>query len=433
MTVLDGEIPEKAYWLALNRIPGLGPVRLRSLLSLLGSGESVWKAPAAALGAARGLGDHLAAAVAVAREGIDPRAEWERAQRLGANVLTLGDPEYPGYLKAIHDPPPVLYLKGSMLPEDDPAVAIVGTRRATAYGLKTARRLAAELASLGVTVVSGLARGIDGAAHEGALEAGGRTLAVLGCGIDIIYPREHRELYRLIPRNGTILSEFPPETAPESHHFPGRNRIISGLSRAVVVIEAGEGSGALITTDFALEQGREVLAVPGPITSSRSRGCHDLIKQGARLVQGIEDILEELGSFGGVARERAEARRAVSMAAGKGGTGAVTGFTGPGIHVAGGPIQGTSESFASSESPESFETLSEPERALLAKLGDDPVHIDRLAEAAGIPGPLASALLTGLELRGLVVQIPGKLFRLPAGRKAGTPCIITPWCGQDPR
>ncbi len=217
------------------------------------------------------------------------------AARLGLKAIALGDERYSPWLAAIVDPPSVLWVRGRIPPIDRPAVAVIGSRQATPAGLQMGRALGEGLAAAGLTVVSGLARGVDGASHEGALAAGGLTIAVLGCGPDIVYPAEHRDLATRIAASGGVISEFPPGTSPQSHHFPLRNRIISGLSRAVIVIEAGERSGSLITAKMAMEQGRDVLVVPGNVLSGRNKGGHALIKDGARLVESIEDVLGELG------------------------------------------------------------------------------------------------------------------------------------------
>ena len=217
------------------------------------------------------------------------------AVRLGIIAVPLGDERYSSWLAEIVDPPSVLWVRGAVPPFTRPAVAVVGSRQATPAGLQMGRALGEGLASAGLVVVSGLARGVDGASHEGALAAGGLTIGVLGCGPDIVYPSEHRDLASRVASSGGVISEFPPGTSPQPHHFPLRNRIISGLSRAVIVIEAGERSGSLITAKMAMEQGREVLVVPGNVLSGRNRGGHALIKDGARLVESVEDVLAELG------------------------------------------------------------------------------------------------------------------------------------------
>jgi DNA processing protein len=286
---------ERAYLIALNSIEGLGRRRLLSLLNHFGSAEKAWKAKISELSQLPGWGPEAAESFAASREKIDPAGEYLRVKRMGVQTWALDDEAYPALLRQIPDPPPLLYVRGQPPPGDQWLIAIVGTRKATGYGRYAARKLAKELSSLGVGIVSGMARGIDTEAHLGALEVGGFTVAVLGCGIDVIYPPENASLYARIAERGLILSEFPPGTPPKPGHFPVRNRLISGISRGVVVVEAGHKSGALITADLALEQGREVFAVPGPINSSYSRGTNWLIKQGAKLVETAYDILEEYG------------------------------------------------------------------------------------------------------------------------------------------
>ncbi len=232
---------------------------------------------------------------AITRAAAEAESAKARANTLGAELVTLVDEAYPDGLRHLPDPPLALWVSGNPATLVRPAVAIVGSRNASPVGLETARRLARGLASAGLIVVSGLARGIDGAAHRGALQADGPTVAILGCGLDIVYPRQHRELAREVRATGCLVSELPPGTPPLPRHFPLRNRIISGLSRAVVVVEASDHSGSLITARMALEQGRDVLAVPGNVVSGCHRGCHALIKDGARLVETVEDILEEIG------------------------------------------------------------------------------------------------------------------------------------------
>ncbi len=218
-----------------------------------------------------------------------------KGNKLEYRKIVKKDEEYPSELSHIYDPPKSLYLRGGDLSAKGLRIAIVGARRCTSYGASLSFELSRELAAVGAVIVSGLARGIDAAAHRGALDAGGRTIAVLGCGLDHVYPKENRELYNDIPLSGTLVSEYAPETGPLAYHFPARNRIISGISRAVIVVEAKKKSGALITADFAMEQGREVMAVPGSVKNPGSGGCHELIKNGAALVAGIEDIFEALG------------------------------------------------------------------------------------------------------------------------------------------
>lgn len=285
---------ELPYWLALSRISVLGARRIPRLVDVIGSAEKVFTADVDALIAA-GLPAHAAAAMVAERKAVDPHRELQRLISLGFDAVLVNEEHYPKILKEISDPPAVLFYRGDFTVLDHTSVSLVGSRKATAYGKAVADRLSADLAAFGITVVSGMARGIDTAAHLGVLRAGGRTAAVLGCGLDICYPPENRKLRDEIERQGVILSEFPLGTQPKPPHFPMRNRIISGLSLAVIIVEAAERSGALITADCALEQGREVFAVPGSINSPASRGCHRLIKEGAALVESAADVLAVLG------------------------------------------------------------------------------------------------------------------------------------------
>ena len=285
---------ERRYWLALHRLPGVGPKRFRQLLDHFGSIEAAWNATPTQLGQA-GIDRRTAAAIVEGRGQTDPDREAERLAAAAITALTWMDEEcYPPLLRTIAAPPPVLYVRGELTTQDRSAIAIVGTRRRTTYGRSVATKLAGDLASAGLTIVSGLARGIDGHAHRAALQHGGRTLAVLGHGLDTIYPAEHRSLATEVAAQGALLSEYPLGVGPAAEHFPVRNRIISGLALATVVIEAGEASGALITARAAADEGRDVFAVPGPITSPASRGCHQLIQEGAGLVNEAQDILDAL-------------------------------------------------------------------------------------------------------------------------------------------
>ncbi len=347
------------YYLGFNLTPGIGPVRLRRLLEHFRSPERAWQASAMELRQA-GLDEACIGSLLDTRRRVSLEREMARINALGITLLTWDDRGYPDRLRHIYAPPPVLYVRGTLL-QGEPMVALVGTRRPTPYGREAARRLAHDLAQNGVTVVSGLAIGIDSEAHQAALAAGGRTVAVLASGVDSVYPQRNRELGARIVDQGALVSDYPPGTAPEPRNFPPRNRIISGLSLGVVVVEAGQRSGALITSDFAAEQGRDVLAVPGSIFSPASRGCHDLIAQGARLVRGVEDILQELNLDRAV--EQQEARRIV---------------------------------------PES-----EVEASLLGLLAAEPQHVDELAQAAGLPIAVVSATLTLMELKGLVRHVGG--------------------------
>ncbi|MDX2160667.1 MAG: DNA-processing protein DprA [bacterium] len=359
---MSGGIEEQAYWLAFTLVPGIGGRRIEHLLSAFGSLNTAWNAPESALRTAA-LDEGTLQNLLNARKTFDPAAEWNKVTRTGASVLIRTAPDYPLMLQHIADPPPLLYMRGQFTTADTKALAIVGTRKATRYGLDAAYRLAHELAAQGVTIVSGLAQGIDAAAHQGALDAGGRTIAVLGNGIDAVYPREHHALAARIAGQGTvqagaIISEFPIGSRPEARHFPRRNRVISGLSLGVLIVEAPEKSGALITATTALDQGRDVFAVPGSIFSAASAGTHRLIQDGAKLVTNARDILDELA----IAYEQQEVRAAVAA----------------------------------------YNPQSEAEHALLQLLSIDPVHIDDLIRQSGLPAALVSSTLTILEAYGAV-------------------------------
>jgi len=276
-------------------IPGLGPRSLSLLLQRFGSAQNVLAARDEQLGSVNRIGPKLIAAIRHASERIDLEAVLDWCNANETRLIFRGCADYPHLLTEIHDAPPLLFCRGTLEIQDQLSVAIVGTRHATPYGLKQAYRFAQALAQSGVTVVSGLARGIDAAAHRGTLEAGGRTIAILGSGMGQLYPPEHRELSESIAQQGAVISEYGPQAKPRSGMFPQRNRLISGFSLATFVIEAPERSGALITARLAMEQNRDVLALPGPITSRASRGCNQLIRDGAKLVQSVDDILEELG------------------------------------------------------------------------------------------------------------------------------------------
>ena len=280
-------------YIALNRIEGIGPVRVRALVEALGSPEAVLAASPAALAAVRGVGPKVAENVVAQRDGLDAGAEEAAAAKLGARLVTPVDADYPAPLKTIYDPPLCLYVRGTLEKKDEQALAVVGTRRASHYGAAQADRLAYLAAKAGFAIVSGLARGIDTVAHKAALKAGGRTLAVLGGALDKLYPPENRELAEEIAAHGAVLSEFPLGREPDRTTFPYRNRVVSGLSKGVLVVEAGLDSGAMNTAEQALEQGRSVLAVPGRVDMDGARGPHRLIQNGARLVEDLPDILKE--------------------------------------------------------------------------------------------------------------------------------------------
>lgn len=278
---------------SLNMVGEIGTIRLKRLLAYFGQPENILKAPQEKLTVVFGIGEKIAQKIhALKKENLEK--EFALVKKLGLKIITQDDQVYPENLKNIYDPPMLLYVKGELKPEDKLSMAIVGSRRASFYGLSCAEKFASDLAGKGITIVSGMARGIDSYAHKGALKAGGRTIAVIGSGFNNIYPPENKKLAEEIAKCGAVISEFPLDMLPKKENFPRRNRIISGLSLGVLVVEAARNSGALITADFALEQGREVFALPGKVDSNTSFGTNGLIKQGAKLVSGVDDILEEL-------------------------------------------------------------------------------------------------------------------------------------------
>ena len=361
---------ELIYLNALNRISFLGPARIAALLKRFGSSREAWRASRKGLDEIlelKGFQDRLISE----RRRIDPSREWQRLQDLQIGCVSLRSPRYPPLLKQISQPPPLLYLRGSWLKSDSAAVAIVGSRRCTFYGREVARQLAGDLTAAGLTVVSGMALGIDTAAHEGALERAGRSAAVLGCSVERCYPSANRSLMERLIKDGAVMSEFALDSKPLPHNFPRRNRIISGLTLGTVVVEAPEKSGAMITAHYAVEQNREVFAVPGNIGSPYSRGCHRLIKEGARLVERVEDILDELGFAPGGAAAASE-KTAVRL--------------------------------------QKEALLDEREKCFLELVPHKPLHIDEIIRSSGEEAARAGALLLGLELKGLIRQLPGKYF-----------------------
>jgi len=364
------------YWVGFNLVPGIGPARLNRLLEYFGDAETAWRAAALDLARA-GLDRKSLQSLQAMRPKLDLDAEMARIEDAGAQVLTLQDEGYPRWLSHVDLPPPVLYVKGSYLPGDEWAVAVVGTRRAKSYGREVTRYLAGGLARNGITIVSGLARGIDSEAHGTALQAGGRTLAVLGCGIDVVYPPENAGLSEKILASGALISEYPLGTKPDRRNFPPRNRIISGLTLGTLVTQAGEGSGALITAYFALEQGREVFAVPGSVLDRGCSGTNKLIQQGgAKLVTKVEDILEELNLT--MVSEQAEVRAAVPK--------------------------------------------NQTEALLMRHLCEEPLHVDELQRAVGLPIGQVSGTLALMELKGLVRQTGGMSYVL--AHESSIPYIV---------
>ena len=367
---------ELKYWVALSAIPQLGAARFRRLESYFGELEGAWRAGAAELRQA-GLDARTAQAVAEGRHRKDPDEVMETLDRAGISALCWHGDGYPPRLKRIPDPPPVLYYLGEIAPGDECSVAVVGTRRPTSYGRDAASRLSRDLAGAGITVVSGLALGIDGVAHQSALDGGGRTIAVVAGGLDSVYPKEHTALFRRIQGRGAVVSEHPPGMRPDSRNFPRRNRLISGMTLGTVVVEADEGSGARWTVWQAIEQNREVFCVPGSIFSPTSRFTNRMIKEGAKLVADYTDILEELNLPEAVTPVRAET-----------------------VGAAGEPEKQPELNAPEITPPE----LNEDEAALLSYIGDAPVHVDDLCRLAGRPIAAVTSTLTLMELKGIVEQ-----------------------------
>lgn len=360
-------------WLTLMRVSGIGNLLFYRLITHFGSPKRALNASAASLKEVHGISHRVAASITRQRATDEERREIDRCRQKGFHIITQHDPRYPALLLHIPDPPPVLYCHGEL---DGAAcyIAVVGSRKATSYGLSSTRRLSRGLSAGGISVVSGMARGIDSAAHHGALDGGGRTIAVLGSGLERIYPAENRKLYQRIADNGAVISEFPLDAGPEPHHFPQRNRIISGMSLGTVVVEAAKRSGSLITARLAAEQGREVFAVPGSIQSATARGAHQLIKQGATLVETTEDIIKEVAPQIGLQDNSMQ-----------------TVDKDKGVAVA---------SFA----------LTDTEREIWEAIGPYPTHIDDLARRSGQKMAALTAALCQLEIKGAINQEPGKFF-----------------------
>ena len=356
---------EHFYWFALKSVPLVGNITFRRLVEHFGSPRKVLESSQAELSGSKVVSQPVAASIASHDYRSFAESECCAVMEKGIRIIDFLSREYPPLLLEIPDPPPFLYVKGEIL-EYEPAIAIVGSRHETSYGVQAANRLSAELADHGMTIVSGMARGIDTAAHKGALGAAGKSIGVLGCGIDVIYPPENRRLFEEMAEKGALVSEFPMGTGPLANNFPRRNRIISGLSLGVLVVEAAERSGSLITAQSALEQGREVFAIPGSITSGASRGTNRLIKQGAKLVESVSDIMEEFPS-----------------------------------------------SRVSPRIPLQPKLILQPvEEKLYSIIAAGPVHIDEIARKGGLTVQELSVILLRLELRGIVMQLPGKCFSI---------------------
>lgn len=358
---------ELRSWLRLSRLE-LSPRAAAALLERFGGPEAVFGASEAELKSVERLTDKgLAKLLGPVPAAID--RDIRLIEEAGLTVLPLASPDYPACLKTIYDPPIVLYVKGTIVESDKLAVAIVGSRKASVYGKSMAERIARDLAERGLTVVSGGARGIDTAAHRGALAAGGRTMAFLGCGIDVTYPAENKKLFEAMAESGAVVSEFPLGSHPEPWRFPPRNRLISGMSLGVLVCQSPEASGALITAGYAAEQGKDTYAVPGNVDDERNRGCHRLIQEGALLVQSAADILRELGID---AEEQSDSsRRQLAL-----------------------PV----------------ESLNEQERDIACLLSLEPMPVDEIIEKTGLPAPMVTGTLTVLEMKNVVRRVPGNAY-----------------------
>jgi len=368
-------------WLKLIRAENVGPATFAKLLKHFGSVDRVLGASAGRLTEIDGIGPKSAERIAKSRDNFDTASELQSAEKLGVWIINLDDARYPTLLKQIYDPPPVLYVKGTLLKDDNLSIAIVGSRRCSLYGQEQAGRLSHLLSSAGFTICSGMARGIDTTAHQGALTAKGRTIAVTGCGLANVFPPENKKLFSLIAESGACVSELPLNYEPLAENFPPRNRIIAGLALGTIVIEATKNSGALITARMALENNREVMAVPGKVDSPLSKGTHQLIKQGAALIESPEDVIETLGAIG---RQLGE-------------------------HV----NQATQQAVENIETPlldVDMLKLSDAEKTIYDCVGKEPIHLGQIIAEADLPPAGISAALISLSLKGLVKQLPGNLF-----------------------
>jgi DNA processing protein len=359
------------YWIALNLVPDIGPVLSGNLLSTLGSPEDIFRASFKELKNVNGIGESRAGKIAGFDRWDRVRKEIDTAQENNIRIIACNDPAYPEGLKRIHGTPPVIYVRGNLADMDKYAVGMVGSRNATAYGTQAAEKISRKLAASGLTIVSGMARGIDTVSHRGALDAGGRTIAVLGSGLDVPYPFSNRELMENIEYSGAVISEFPLGTQPIKENFPRRNRIISALSLGVIVVEATLDSGSLITVRYALEHGKEVFAVPGSINSVNSRGTNDLIKKGASLIESADEVIDELRpQINGILREEK----------------------------------------VNTESQ--MDSMSEDEKKIYGSLSNGPKHIDSIIREINLTTGSALSTLLNLELKGIVRQAEGKHFTL---------------------
>jgi DNA processing protein len=373
--------PQIALWLKLIRAEGIGPTLFKRLLDYFEDVEHIFTASVAELTKIEGIGNKTAESIVRTRDAFDVDSELALADKLGVWIIHLQDQRYPPALRAIYDPPPVLYVKGTLTRADNLAMAIVGSRRCSHYGTEQANRFSHLLASAGFTIVSGLARGIDSAAHRGALATKGRTIAVQGCGLSNIFPPENQKLFEQITENGAVISELPLSYEPLAENFPARNRIIAGLSMGVLVVEATYRSGALISAQAAMDNNREVMAVPGRIDSPCSLGCHKLLKQGARLIDSIDEIMDALGYVGDGLKTHAEA--------------------------------------AATEAEQNAQrtlfdvsrlNLTPDETGILDHLNSEPVHVEELIELTQLPAGKVHSAVISLQLKGLVKQLPGNMI-----------------------
>ncbi len=359
-------------YIALNLMDSVGPVRVRNLVEALGSPEAIFTASEKDLTRAQGIGAELAAKIAAQRASLDPASEERKAARIGARILTAEDAEYPESLKAIYDPPLALYVRGRLEPKDRQALAIVGTRSPTHYGMSVADKLGYQLAKTGFCVVSGLARGIDTAAHQAALKGGGRTIAVIGAALDCLYPPENAKLADEIAERGAVISEYTMGRPADKTTFPYRNRIVTALTLGTIIVETNVKGGAMITADMALEQGKSIFAVPGRVDSPASRGTHQLIKQGAKLVEDIDDVLQEFSML----LPAEPKRKAAEMG----------------------------------KRPEV--NLTADEQAVVRALWKGELDVDALIREAGLPSAKVGALLIGLEMKKVLRILPGRIVEL---------------------
>jgi len=368
-------------WLKLIRADGIGPTTFRKLIERFGSVDRALGASVSELAKIEGIGFKTGEQIAATRDKFDTTAELDLAEKLDVWLIHLNDKRYPPVLKQIYDPPPVLYIKGSLTRQDNLCISIVGARRCSIYGQEQSSRLAHFLASAGFTICSGMARGIDTAAHQGSLSANGRTIAVQGCGLADVYPPENKKLFELIAESGACISELPLQYEPLSENFPPRNRIIAGLALGTIVVEAGQHSGALITARAAMDNNREVMAVPGKIDSPLSKGCHQLIKQGAKLTETVEDVMEALGYIGQQLQDHVTAAKEEAY------------------ENQAGPLFDASQL-----------NLSDSEKRICDYLSKEPTHIDQIMADLDLEPGSINADLISLRLKGLIKQLPGNLF-----------------------